>query len=154
MSEFLHETETRTEEPQVSATPKANPSLPRVWWGLGIGIVLAVVVFVLTIKANVLFAIVGAIFAYCFGASLALEESAVREVIVWMATRSIAFPGLIWEFSLDGFLWLIAMKILFAILGFLAGVAFAVLGVIIATLISPISYPINLISYIRDPSEI
>lgn len=147
----------QTQEAQVASQeekkPKSGYPIPRVWWGLALGIVFAVVVFIATFKENLLFAIVGSIFAYCFGASLTIPESAVREVVAWMATRSIAFPGLIWEFSLDGFLWLIGMKILFAIIGFLAGVVFAVLGVIIAAIISPISYPINLISYIRDPLD-
>ena len=140
------------EAPAASHTPSRTyrRPLPRLWWGLGIGLVLAVAVFILNYQSNVLYAIVFALFAYTFGASLTLEDSAVRIVMAWMATRSVAFPGLIWEFSLDGFLWLIGMKILFAILGFLAGVLFAVLGVVIAALISPISYPINLISYIRE----
>lgn len=140
------------EAPAASHTPSRtyHRPLPRLWWGLGIGLVLAVAVFILNYQSNVLYAIVFALFAYTFGASLTLEDSAVRIVMAWMATRSVAFPGLIWEFSLDGFLWLIGMKILFAILGFLAGVLFAVLGVVIAALISPISYPINLISYIRE----
>ena len=140
------------EAPVASHTPSRtyHRPLPRLWWGLGIGLVLAVAVFILNYQSNVLYAIVFALFAYTFGASLTLEDSAVRIVMAWMATRSVAFPGLIWEFSLDGFLWLIGMKILFAILGFLAGVLFAVLGVVIAALISPISYPINLISYIRE----
>ena len=140
------------ERPAQQSTSKGHYPIPRVWWGLALGLIFAVAVFVLMFKTNILFAIVGAVFAYTFGASLTLEDSAVRLVILWMATRSVAFPGLIWEFSLDGFLWLIGMKILFAILGFLAGVFFAVLGIIIATIISPISYPINLISYINDPT--
>ena len=140
------------EAPAASHTPSRtyHRPLPRLWWGLGIGLVLAVAIFILSYQINVLYAIVLALFAFSFGASLTLEDSAVRIVMAWMATRSVAFPGLIWEFSLDGFLWLIGMKILFAILGFLAGVLFAVLGVVIAALISPISYPINLISYIRE----
>ena len=129
---------------------RAPRSLPRVWWGLAIGLILAVAAFFLTYEINIGGAIGFAIFAYTFGASLALEDSAVRVVLVWMATRSVTFPGLIWEFSLDGFLWLIGMKILFAILGFLIGVFFALLGVVIALIISPISYVINLVSYIRD----
>ncbi|MBR2611658.1 MAG: hypothetical protein IKC72_01195 [Clostridia bacterium] len=153
MNDNTQQPQVAEQAPSAQKSTKGSYPIPRVWWGLALGIVFAVVVFIATFKENLLFAIVGAIFAYCFGASLTLAESAVREVIVWMATRSIAFPGLIWEFSLDGFLWLIGMKILFAIIGFLAGVVFAVLGVIIAAIISPISYPINLISYIRDPSE-
>ncbi len=150
MNNNIQEMEIVQDTPILRTKTKATRSIPRVWWGLAIGIVLAVGVFILTVKTDILGAFVLAIFAYTFGASLTLEESAVREVMLWMATRSIAFPGLIWKFSLDGFLWLIGMKLLFAILSFLAGVLFTVLGVVIAALISPISYPINLISYIRE----
>ena len=132
------------------AARRAPSSLPRVWVGLAIGLVLAVVAFVLTYEIHLGGAIAFAIFAYTFGASLALEDSAVRVVLLWMATRSVTFPGLIWEFSLDGFLWLIGMKILFAILGFLIGVFFALLGVVIALIISPVSYVINLVHYIQE----
>ena len=131
-------------------TRRSASDLPRVWWGLAIGLVLAVVAFFLTYEINLGGAIVFSIFVYTFGASLALEDSAVRAVLFWMATRSVTFPGLIWEFSIDGFLWLIGMKILFAILGFLFGVLCALLGVVVALIISPISYVINLVHYIQE----
>ena len=140
------------EAPAASHTPSRtyHRPLPRLWWGLGIGLVLAVAVFILNYQSNVLYAIVFALFAYTFGASLTLEDSAVRIVMAWMATRSVAFPGLIWEFSLDGFIWLIAMKLLFWVIGVVAGILFAIIGVILGILVAPFAYPFNLVSYIRD----
>ena len=141
--------ETTVSSPSPSVSRAYRP-LPRLWWGIVIGLAIAAVVFFSYFKTDFVAAIIASLFAFTFGASLTLEYSAVRVVLLWMATRSIAFPSLIWEFSLDGFLWLIAMKLLFAVIGFVAGVLFALLGVIISALISPISYPINLISYLRD----
>lgn len=39
------------------------------------------------------------------------------DVFIWCAQLSIRFPGLIFTWDLDGIMWLIGMKILFAILG-------------------------------------
>lgn len=146
-------TDVSPETPVSSPSPsvsRVHRPLPRLWWGIVIGLAIAAVVFFSCFKTDLVMAIIASLFAFTFGASLTLEDSAVRVVLVWMATRSIAFPSLIWEFSLDGFLWLIAMKLLFAVIGFVAGVLFALLGVVISALISPISYPIELIAYLRD----
>lgn len=127
-------------------------SMAPVWWGLAIGAVLAGVFLVVMISTGGFsFAwLVAAIFLFAFGASLPLEESAAREVMLWMASKSISFPGLIWELSFDGFLWLIGMKILFWILGVVFGIIVAILGFVLGVLVAPFTYPFNLISYIKD----
>ena len=64
----------------------------------------------------------------------------VSEVFAWVASWSIKFPGLIWSFSLEGFMWLIGMKILFAIVGAIVGVAAFFLALILATALSVVSF--------------
>ena len=67
--------------------------------------------------------------------------SYILEVFIDVASTSVKFPGLIFSWSLDGIIWLIGMKILFAVLGFLAGCACAVFAVFLAILLSIVSFP-------------
>ena len=131
---------------------KRSKYLPRLWWGLGIGVALAAGMFYLSYSAEtgILPSLILSVFVLAFGASLTLEDSAVKDVMFWMATKSISFPGLIWEFSIDGFLWLIGMKLLFWLIGLIFGIICAILGVIIAIIIAPFAYPFNLYSYIKE----
>ena len=82
--------------------------------------------------------------------SLLFFEGPVREVFFYCAGASIHWPGLIFEFSVDGFVWLIAMKLLFAVLGFLAGLFMFFLGLALGFIIAPFVYPFFLASYLRD----
>lgn len=152
-SSFVSYTNDTTEDTtDVVARSHASHSLARVWWGLAIGAVLAGGSLALTISASgfSITCVVIALFLFAFGASLPLEDSAAREVMYWMCTKSISFPGLIWEFSIDGFLWLIGMKLLFWVLGVIGGILFAIIGVILGILVAPFAYPFNLVSFIKD----
>ena len=66
--------------------------------------------------------------------------SYISDVFMAVASWSIRFPGLIWEFSLDGFMWLIAMKILFAIVGALIGVLVFLFALALAIFLSIFSF--------------
>lgn len=77
-------------------------------------------------------------------------ESTVHDVVENMLGFSINWPGLIFTFDLDGFIWLIGMKILFAVLGFLAGALVGLLGIVLGLLIAPFIYPFTLIKISRD----
>ena len=46
-----------------------------------------------------------------------ISDSYLGDVFIWCAQLSICFPGLIFTWDLDGIMWLIGTKILFAILG-------------------------------------
>ncbi|MBQ7907297.1 MAG: helix-turn-helix domain-containing protein [Clostridia bacterium] len=80
---------------------------------------------------------------FAFVASL-FYEGPVRDFVLYMITKTVSFPGLIFTWDLDGFIWLIGMKILFAILGFLAGVLFAIVGIVGGIIIAPFVYPFRL----------
>lgn len=77
-------------------------------------------------------------------------ESTVHDIVESMLGFSINWPGLIFTFDLDGFIWLIGMKILFAVLGFLAGALVGLLGIVLGFLIAPLIYPFTLIKISRD----
>jgi len=57
-----------------------------------------------------------------------------------VASWSIRFPGLIFTWDLEGFMWLIAMKILFFVLGILIGVGVFLLALSLSALLSFFSF--------------
>ena len=74
-----------------------------------------------------------------------ISGSYIGEVFVWCAGLSIKFPGLIFSWDLDGFAWLIAMKVLFAVLGFLIGVFALMFAIAFSAALGMISFPFVLI---------
>ena len=79
-----------------------------------------------------------------------ISGSYIGDVFVWCATLSIRFPGLIFSWDIEGFMWLIAMKILFAILGFLIGVAALIFAIVLSAALGGVSFPFVLIHNIRN----
>ena len=69
------------------------------------------------------YTVFGVIFIFTFVSQL-FWNGAVRNVFFFGWDKGIRFPGLIFEWSLDGFKWLILMKLLFAVLGFIASLFF------------------------------
>lgn len=84
------------------------------------------------------------IFSFVF---VMFYDTFVREAVTYMLTASVNWPGLIFTFDLDGFIFLIAMKIIFAVLGFIIGVLAALLGLLFGLLVSPFVLPFVLIRY-------
>lgn len=76
-------------------------------------------------------------------------SDSMQSLMVWFLTRSVRWPGIIFEFSIDGLAFLIVMKILFAVLGFLIGAAFTVAGFIIVMVLSLVIYPFSLAKAIK-----
>lgn len=73
-----------------------------------------------------------------------LSDSAVADVMEWALTRSISWPGVIFTLDFEGLVFLIAIKILFAILGFIAGVALFFLGLSISMVIATFTFPFTM----------
>ncbi len=67
-------------------------------------------------------------------------DTYISEIFITIATKSIHFPGLIFTWSLDGFAWLIGMKILFAILGFLASIAIVGFALFLSSILAIVSF--------------
>ena len=70
-----------------------------------------------------------------------ITGSYIGDIFVHVAGWSIRFPGLIFTWDLGGFIWLIGMKILFGVLGFLFGVFVIFAAVSISALFSMVSFP-------------
>ena len=82
-----------------------------------------------------------------------VSGSYIGDVFLWCATLSIRFPGLIFSWDLEGFIWVIAMKILFAIIGFIVGVLALLLAIVLSVALGGISFPFVLIHNIHNGYE-
>ena len=79
-----------------------------------------------------------------------ISGSYIGDVFVWCATLSIKFPGLIFSWDIEGFIWVITMKILFAILGFLIGLFALAFAIVFSASLGAISFPFVLIHNINN----
>lgn len=112
------------------------------------GIVFLIISISSLTKGNFSNFLVGLLVSYAifsFVSTLILNNTFINEMFFDICGWGIVkFPGLIWEFSIDGFMWLIAMKLLFAVIGFILGVLFCILAAILCGLLSIIVYPFAL----------
>lgn len=104
---------------------------------VGVGIVSSIVI------GYAVFAMV-----YCI-----ISASYIGEVFLWCSKLSIKFPGLIFSWDLEGFAWLIVMKILFAVLGFLVGVFALFFAIALSSFLSFFSFPFVLVHNIHTNYE-
>lgn len=74
-----------------------------------------------------------------------LSGSYVADVFFGVAGWSIRMPGLIFTWDLDGIMWLIAMKILFLILGAMLTALVLAFAVSLSALLAAVSFPFVLI---------
>jgi len=126
-------------------------------WGIAGGVValvIALLIFILGAKDQVhpaLAVFYSVIISYFIFAMVycIISGSYIGDVFLWCAGLSIRFPGLIFSWDLEGFIWVIAMKILFAVLGFLIGVLALIFAIVFSSLLGGISFPFVLIHNIR-----
>ena len=118
--------------------------------------IIAIAFLVIWIVANVdsisFGTVIAGVILTCFiftFVSLLFYDTAVLDVLEYMGTASINWPGIIFSFDLDGFIFLIAIKALFAVLGFLFGLVCAVIGVFVSIFISIFIYPFVIGSMIK-----
>ena len=132
-------------------------------WGIaagviGLGVSLAVFLVEPDLKAAVhpaLAVLYSVLIGYALFADLycILSGSYIGEVFTTVASWTIRFPGLIFTWDLGGFVWLIGMKILFAILGFLLTAGLFLLAVSLSAFLAAVSFPFILIHNIRTDYE-
>lgn len=92
------------------------------------------------------------ILTYAFVSCMFLKNNFIGDTFITIASWGfVKFPGLIFSFSLDGFAWLIGMKILFWILGFALGLAAVLLALVICMPLSAIVYPFALMKSYSNP---
>ena len=92
------------------------------------------------------------IFTFTFVTCIFLNNNLVGEIFLEIASWGfVKFPGLIFEFSLDGFLWLIGIKILFGIMFFILGGLTVLLALFICMPLSAIAYPFAIVKSYKNP---
>ena len=132
-------------------------------WGIAGGVVafvIALLVFLMAqdVKAAVHPAL-GVLYSVLIGYGIfamlycIISGSYIGEVFVWCASLSIKFPGIIFSWDLGGIIWLIWMKVLFAVLGFLIGVLALLFAIVLSALLGGFSFPFVLIHNIRTDYE-
>ena len=119
---------------------------------IGVAVLIACIIGIDGVGTGIGTGIVLAYMSFAFTAQM-FFDGVVRNVLFDLAEKSIHFPGLIFTFDIDGFLWLIGMKILFAFLGFLGAILFAILGFVVAFVIAPFVYPFSLVRQNKAISE-
>ena len=94
------------------------------------------------------------ILLFPFLSCLILDNNVVEDILSGVASFGyVRFPGLIFELSLDGFLWLITVKLLFWLIGFLIATVMMILSVLISMILSVFIYPYALWKNINKPEE-
>ena len=79
-----------------------------------------------------------------------ISGSYIGDIFLWASHFSFRAPGIIFTWDLDGIKFLILMKILFAITGFLVGAAALAFGIALSGVFASISFPFVLIHNIGN----
>ena len=143
---------------------KANSDMKKCFgWGIaagviGLGVSLAVFLLQPDLKAMIhpgLAVLYSVLIGYALFADLycILSGSYIGEVFTTVAGWTIKFTGLIFSWDLGGFVWLIGMKILFAVLGFLLTAGLFLLAVSLSAALAAVSFPFVLVHNIHTDYE-
>lgn len=104
---------------------------------------------------NIIIGVVISILSFTFASCLFLRNNFVGEMVGTIFDWGIVkFPGIIFELDLDGILWLLTVKLLFWIIGFIVAFAFLFLGVALGLAVSIFVYPFAIRKSILYPEII
>ena len=128
-------------------------------WGITAGVVAVIVALCVTLSLNcswqiVLASCLGACLVYPLVACLLLKNNFIGEMVVEVASWGfVTFPGLIFSLDLDGILWLLTVKLLFWILGFILATGALLLAIALGLVVSLFVYPFALAKSYKHPEE-
>lgn len=91
-------------------------------------------------KALIISTLIGTYAVFAFITCL-FYDCLINDIMFEWTTKTFQFPGLIFEFDLDGILWLIGMKLLFWLLGILLGLCALIIGIILCLICAPFVFP-------------
>ena len=116
--------------------------------GLGIGIALA------SSTVGYIAAAVFGILVFTLVSCLVLDNNFIGEMMAdifgWSFVR---MPGLIFTLDLDGIIWLLTVKLLFWILGFILGIICGIFAIVLGLALSVFVYPFALYKSYKHPGE-
>ena len=129
-------------------------------WGIAAGVVaLGIALAIFLTHTDAVHPALGVLYSILIGYGIfamiycILSGSYIGDVFVWCAGLSIKFPGIIFSWDLGGFAFLIAMKLLFAVLGFIIGVLALIFAVVLSAALGGISFPFILVHNIHTDYE-
>ena len=93
------------------------------------------------------FAVLGFTFVSCLLLGNNFIGDAVETVFSW---GFVTMPGLIFTLDLDGIIWLLTMKLLFWVLGFLLAIFFGLLAIFLGAVLSVFVYPYAIVENIKN----
>ena len=140
-------------EAQMKAEQARKGRIKCFGWGIAAGVIALVISLLITLIGGkntinpglaVLYSVLISYFAFAMLYCI-VSGSYIGEVFVWCAGASIRFPGIIFTWDLGGFVFLIAIKVLFAIIGFLFGLLAFAFAVLLSAALGGISFPFVLI---------
>ena len=120
------------------------------YWGIFLSSVIIIFTVLIEIYASgdvggkIAFAALSLWFAYAVFSVIfecVLDDNVIVDIMEWGLTRSFHWPGVIFTFDLDGFLFLIVIKLLFAAIGFLIGAILFIIALAISLVIAPFMFP-------------
>ena len=125
-----------------------------IWGGIVAGVLLLIALG-LTTKFGVKSFLIGlpvSAAGFCFLSCLILDNNFIGDVVleIW-SWGFVKMPGIIFTLDIDGCLFFIGCKILFAILGFLIGLVAAVAAIAIGMVLSIFVYPFAIRKSINRP---
>ena len=115
-----------------------------VWGGLAAALFIALGISCKDIGSTIFWIVIG-VMSFTFVSCLILGNGTVLSILEEINSWAfVSLPGLIFELSLDGIIWLLTVKLLFWILGLILGVICAILSVIVSVVVSVFVYPFSL----------
>ena len=123
-----------------------------VWGGLAAAAGVGYGIYNLVCGDSILAAacIIAGVLTFTLISCLILDNNVIGDLIGEIFSWGfVSLPGLIFELSLDGCLWLITVKLLFCILGFILACLTGILAIVCGAIVSVFVYPFALIKNIR-----
>ena len=127
-----------------------------VWSGVITGAIL-ILALVVTSSLNLHIGIIlgsafGALLFFPFLSCLYLKNNFVEDMFLAVASFGfVRFPGLIFSLDLEGIIWLLTVKLLFWILGFVIAIAAFLLAVVLGLVMGVFVYPYALRKNLQHP---
>lgn len=156
----------KKKEEQIRAEKKYKQDLQRaenkkefyrgIIWGSVAAAIMLIFAIVFTAQGDDASVIVGGwISVYGFFAMISqiLWDNSVNDLFFFFC-KSFTMPGIIFEFSIDGFIWAICVKILLAILSVMLSIAWFAVGIFVTLFYAMFAFPFGLVGAIRERKQI
>lgn len=129
-----------------------------IWGGLALLAVIGIVLWLyndeVLDKTEMILGIVAGVLAFPFVSCLILNNNFIGDMFFTVASWGfVKFPGLIFELSLDGIVWLIAVKLAFWVIGIILAILMIILALILGEIVSIFVYPFALGKNIDRPED-